>query len=98
MIVFNKKPFIIADISINLFEFAIREKISAIESAKFLIDEAQSVAIGKGCRTCHVERVTTQLLDGTHKFTHRLGSVGRKDVRLTAVQEIGCEATIERLL
>ena len=45
MIVFNKKPFIIADISINLFEFAIREKISAIESAKFLIDEAQSCGV-----------------------------------------------------
>lgn len=45
MIVFNKKPFLIADISINLFEFANQEKISAMESAKFLIDEAQSCGI-----------------------------------------------------
>ncbi len=45
MIVFNKKPFIIADISINLFEFANRERISAMESAKFLIDEAQSCGV-----------------------------------------------------
>lgn len=45
MIVFNKKPFIIADISINLFEFAKQEKISTMESAKFLIDEAKSCGI-----------------------------------------------------
>lgn len=45
MIVFNKKPFLIADISMNLFEFADREKISYIDSAKFLIDEAQSCGI-----------------------------------------------------
>lgn len=45
MIVFNKKPFLIADISINLFEFADMEKISYIDSAKFLIDEAQSCGV-----------------------------------------------------
>lgn len=45
MLVFNKKPFLIADISINVFEFADREKISYIDSAKFLIDEAKSCGI-----------------------------------------------------
>lgn len=45
MRVFNKKPFLIADISINLFEFAKEEKISSIEAAKFLIDEAKSCGI-----------------------------------------------------
>lgn len=45
MKVFNKNPFLIADISINFFEFANAEKISAMEAAKFLIDEAQSCGI-----------------------------------------------------
>ena len=45
MRVFNKTPFLIADISINLFEFANMEEISAMEAAKFLIDEAQSCGI-----------------------------------------------------
>ncbi len=45
MKVFNKTPFLIADISINLFEFANQEKISAMDAAKFLIDEAQSCGI-----------------------------------------------------
>lgn len=45
MLVFNKKPFLIADISINVFEFADREKISYIDSAKFLIDEAKACGI-----------------------------------------------------
>lgn len=45
MMVFNKKPFLIADISINLFEFADMEKISYIDSAKYLIDEAQSCGV-----------------------------------------------------
>ena len=37
-----------------------------------LINEAQSVAIGKGSRTSHVERVATHLLDSAHKLAHRL--------------------------
>ena len=45
MRVFKRIPLLIADISINLFEFANQEKISAIEAAKFLIDEAQSCGI-----------------------------------------------------
>lgn len=45
MRVFNKRPFLIADIGINVFDFAAREKISAMEAAKFLIDEAQSCGI-----------------------------------------------------
>ena len=39
------------------------------------INIAQSVAIGKRSRSCHIERVATQLLDGSHKLAHRLGSV-----------------------
>lgn len=45
MRVFIKQPFLIADIGINVFDFAEREKISAMESAKFLIDEAQSCGV-----------------------------------------------------
>lgn len=45
MKIFNKTPFLIADISINLFEFADAEKISYLESAKFLIEEAKSCGI-----------------------------------------------------
>ena len=45
MRVFNKSPFIIADISLNLVDFANQENISAIESAKFLIDEAKSCGV-----------------------------------------------------
>lgn len=45
MKVFNKSPFIIADISLNLFDFANQEKISLMESAIFLIDEAKSCGV-----------------------------------------------------
>ncbi len=45
MKIFNKTPFLIADISINLFEFADAEEISALEAAKFLIEEAKSCGI-----------------------------------------------------
>lgn len=45
MRVFNKSPFLIADISINFFEFAKREEISNLEAAKFLIDEAYSCGV-----------------------------------------------------
>ncbi|WP_407411907.1 N-acetylneuraminate synthase family protein [Methanobrevibacter sp.] len=45
MKVFNKSPFLIADISLNLFDFANQEKISLMESALFLIDEAKSCGV-----------------------------------------------------
>lgn len=45
MLVFNKKPFIIADISVAYYEFAKQEEIADIEAAKFLIDEAQSCGV-----------------------------------------------------
>lgn len=45
MLVFNKKPFIIADISLAYYEFAKQEEIADIEAAKFLIDEAQSCGV-----------------------------------------------------
>lgn len=45
MKIFSKTPFLIADISINLFEFADREKISYMEAAEFLIEEAKSCGI-----------------------------------------------------
>lgn len=45
MRIFNKIPFLIADISIALYEFADAEKISYLESAKFLIEEAKSCGI-----------------------------------------------------
>ena len=54
MKVFNKTPFIIADISINTFDFADKEEISAIEAAKFLIEEA---------KLCGVDAVMFQAYD-----------------------------------
>ena len=45
MKVFNKSPFLIADISFNIFDFAQQEKISLLESAIFLIDEAKSYGV-----------------------------------------------------
>lgn len=45
MKVFNKSPFLIADISLNLFDFANQENISLMESAIFLIDEAKSCGV-----------------------------------------------------
>ena len=38
MLVFNKKPFIIADISVAYYEFAKQEEIADIEAAKFLLN------------------------------------------------------------
>ena len=45
MKVFYKTPFVIADISLNLFDFANQEKISLMESAMFLIDEAKACGV-----------------------------------------------------
>lgn len=45
MLVFNKKPFLIADISLAFYEFAKEESIADFEAAKFLIDEAQSCGV-----------------------------------------------------
>ena len=63
-----------------------------------VVDEAQAVAIAEGFSPSHVERVTAQFLDLAHKLTHGFGRVGREDVGLTAMQEVGGEATVERLL
>ena len=71
MIVFNKKPFIIADISINLFEFSNQEKISAMEAAKFLIDEAQS---------CGVDAVMFQSYDAENIISRDINAYKDLDV------------------
>ena len=63
-----------------------------------MVDEAQPVAVGKAGCSCHVERVSTQFLDCSHKLTHGLRRVKRRDVRLTAICEISGVATVERLL
>lgn len=42
MFVFNKKPFLIADISLDLCDLAEKEEITYVDAAKFLIDEAMS--------------------------------------------------------
>ena len=63
-----------------------------------LIDKAQTVTIGKGCRPCHIERVTSHLLDRAHILPHRLRSIRRKDVGLSSMQEIGSKPTVERLV
>ena len=62
-----------------------------------IVDEAQPVAIGKGGGAGNVERVAPQLLDRANELAHGLGRVGREDVGLAAVQEIGGEAAVERL-
>jgi hypothetical protein len=64
----------------------------------FLVDETESVTIGKGRRTRHIERVTPYLLDIPHILPHRLGGVRGKDIRLSAMEEIGGKPTVEGLI
>ena len=59
------------------------------------VEETETVAIGKRGQTCHRQGVAAQLLDRTHKRANGLWGVERGYARLTAVQEIGGEATIE---
>ena len=45
MRVFTKKPFLIADISVAFYEFALKEGIADLEAAKFLINEAHECGV-----------------------------------------------------
>ena len=62
------------------------------------VDEAQAVAIGKRGGAGNIERVAAHFLHRTHKLTHRLGCVGRENIGLAAMQEIGGEPSVEGLL
>ena len=45
MNIFNKRPFLIADIGFNFFDIAQKEGISDIDAAKLMIDEAKSCGV-----------------------------------------------------
>lgn len=45
MLVFNKKPFLIADVSVSFYDIAQEEGISYLDAVKFLIDEARDCGI-----------------------------------------------------
>ena len=43
--IFNKKPFLIAEVGVNFFDIAERDGISDIDAAKLMIDEAKSCGV-----------------------------------------------------
>lgn len=45
MNIFNKKPFLIADIGFNFFDIAEKEGLSEMDAAKLMIDEAKSCGV-----------------------------------------------------
>ncbi|WP_409200565.1 N-acetylneuraminate synthase family protein [Methanobrevibacter sp. DSM 116169] len=45
MRIFNKKPFLIAEIGVNYYDIAIKEDLSPFDAAKLMIKEAQKVGI-----------------------------------------------------
>lgn len=45
MSIFNKKPFLIAEIGVNYYDIAIKENISNINAAKLMIDEAKKCGV-----------------------------------------------------
>lgn len=45
MNIFNKRPFLIADVGFNFFDIAQKEGISDIDAAKLMIDEAKSCGV-----------------------------------------------------
>ena len=54
----------------------------------FLVQETESVAIGKTRHTCYIKRVPTDLFHRSHKSTYCLGAVEGGDVLLTTIQEV----------
>ena len=62
-----------------------------------LVQEAQTVAVGKPTDTRHRERFATQVFHRSHKLAHRLRSVQRSNARLSTVGEISGISPIERL-
>lgn len=61
MKVFTKNPFLIADISLEFYDFAKKEQISNMESAKILIDEA---------KYCGIDAVMFQAYKTENILTH----------------------------
>ena len=45
MNIFNKKPFLIAEIGVNFYDIAEKEGISDMDAAKLMIDEAKSCGV-----------------------------------------------------
>ena len=54
----------------------------------FLVQETESVAIGKTRHTCYIKRVPTNLLHRSHKRSHCLRAVEGGDVLLTTIQKV----------
>ena len=45
MDIFNKKPFLIAEIGVNFYDIAKKEGISDMDAAKLLVDEAKKCGV-----------------------------------------------------
>ena len=45
MNIFNKQPFLIAEIGVNFYDIAEKEGISDMDAAKLMIDEAKNAAL-----------------------------------------------------
>ena len=62
------------------------------------VEEAQTVAVGEHCSTCHIERPTANFLDIPHIFAHSLRCVERRDILLSSVEEVVRKSAVECLL
>ena len=62
-----------------------------------VVEETESVAIGKAGRTGHIEGVAADLLDRADELAYSLGGIERGDAGLAPMGEIGGVATVERL-
>ena len=62
-----------------------------------LVQEAQTVAVGKPTDTRHRERIATQVFHRSHKLAHRLRGVQRSNAQLSTIGEISGISPIERL-
>lgn len=71
MIVFNKKPFLIADISVNFYNLAREEEISYLEAAKYLIEQA---------RDCGIDAVMFQSFSAENVLSRDSSAYDRLDV------------------
>ena len=63
-----------------------------------IIDEAQTITIGKTGDTGYIETVATDFLDLAYKLADCLRSIETCNIRLASFQEIVGKTTIECLL
>ena len=63
-----------------------------------VVNEAESVAIGKGGRTSQIEAVTAQFFHLSNKLSESFRRVGREDARLSPFKEVSGIAAVESLV